>query len=112
LLLAEDQNQIGKAAIVGGVTGPFGAPGTDLLGRFDGHGRLWFVGPQPFVLTATQQRELAPAVTRVAVRRPPAPVPRGPREGRRPASRQHSLADLGQANEQDVGCMLEDPQGR
>jgi ATP-dependent DNA ligase len=57
-----------SAAIVGGVTGSVSAPETVLLGRFDAHGRLRFVG-RTHPLTAAQQRELAPALARSPQRR-------------------------------------------
>jgi hypothetical protein len=52
-------------AIVGGVTGSLSAPETVLLGRFDGHCRLRFVG-RSHPLTAIQQRGPAPALGSVS----------------------------------------------
>lgn len=70
-------------AIVAGVTGTVSAPETVLLGRFDGHGTLRFVG-RSHPLTAVQQRELAPVLTRSPQRRRggidhpwPQPLPAG-----------------------------------
>ncbi|MEJ3750589.1 ATP-dependent DNA ligase [Actinomycetes bacterium KLBMP 9797] len=70
-------------AIIAGVTGSVSTPETLLLGRFDAHGRLRFVG-RSHPLATDQQRELASVLSRAWQRRRggidhpwPQPLPAG-----------------------------------
>jgi hypothetical protein len=77
------KTRVGAKAIVGGVTGSVSKPQTVLLGRFDAAGRLRHIG-RSHPLSANQQRELGPVLSRSPQRRRggidhpwPQPLPTG-----------------------------------
>lgn len=57
------KTRLGTEAVIGGITGTLSQPDTVLLGRFDATGRLRHVG-RSHPLSPTQQRELAPVLSR------------------------------------------------